>query len=283
MPSFRRVVQGLALTTIFTMSAGSPVPPQADSANLGHCGGRPRPTVTITTTVTSGLPVATGGPSDPSDPVDPTGTTTATSASSTSASSTSAAPTGAAPALPTTGVAPELLGPDFPLLHVAIGRGVQNYTCAGAGSNSTAVGAVATLFDATELAFTDLDAVHAAVLAVIKKPQDGIPVNNNVQLQKLGDHFFDQNGVPTFNLGPEGKIFYAAKTGGAKAPANADKGPLGTGAVDWLQMKPKVPYSSETVGIGEVYRVETAGGVAPPCTEAGPISVQYAAEYWFFA
>lgn len=84
-------------------------------------------------------------------------------------------------------------------------------------------------------------------------------------------------------MGAEKKIFYAKKTGGTDAPLDANKGPAGTGAVAWLQMKPKVPYVSETVGIGEVYRVETAGGVAPACTEAGTLTVQYAAEYWFFA
>ena len=39
--------------------------------------------------------------------------------------------------------------------YVAIGRGIQNYTCATASSVPVALGAVATLFDATSLAYSN--------------------------------------------------------------------------------------------------------------------------------
>lgn len=77
------------------------------------------------------------------------------------------------------------------------------------------------------------------------------------------------------------KILFAGKTGDVKAPSTASKGPSGTGAVDWLQLTAKpAPYVS--AGLSVAYRVVTAGGVAPACTAAGTLSVQYAAEYWFY-
>jgi hypothetical protein len=100
-------------------------------------------------------------------------------------------------------------------------------------------------------------------------------------MKPLGTHFFDSKGTPTFNLSAVGKILYAAKVGDVKAPATSNKGPEGTGAVDWLALTAKIGYTS--VGLGEVYRVVTAGGNPPTtCSAAGVVSVQYAAEYWLF-
>jgi hypothetical protein len=100
-------------------------------------------------------------------------------------------------------------------------------------------------------------------------------------LTALGNHYFDFSGTPTFNLSAVNKILFGAKTGDVKAPSTASKGPLGTGAVDWLQLNAKpAPYVS--AGVSQAYRVVTAGGNAPPCTAAGTLTVQYAAEYWFY-
>jgi hypothetical protein len=100
----------------------------------------------------------------------------------------------------------------------------------------------------------------------------------------LGHHFFDAFLTPTFDLSSVGKILYAGKTADIKAPLTASKGPAGTGAVDWLQLKAKSTYTS--VELSVAYRVETAGGVAFSCnTSTSPTavqSVQYAAEYWFY-
>jgi hypothetical protein len=97
----------------------------------------------------------------------------------------------------------------------------------------------------------------------------------------LGHHFFDSAGTPTFDLASVNKILYGKKNGDVLAPADASKGPAGTGAVDWLSLIAKPGYTS--VGLGQVYRVETAGGAAPAvCPSAGVISVQYSAEYWFY-
>ena len=48
----------------------------------------------------------------------------------------------------------------------------------------------------------------------------------------LGHHYFDFAGTPTFDLSEVGTILYCAKKNEVKAPATANKGPAGTGAVD---------------------------------------------------
>jgi len=50
--------------------------------------------------------------------------------------------------------------------------------------------------------------------------------------------------------------------------------------VHWLQL---VAKDQSSVGLQTVYRVVTAGGNAPAkCGALREISVQYAAEYWFY-
>jgi hypothetical protein len=98
----------------------------------------------------------------------------------------------------------------------------------------------------------------------------------------IGSHYFQADGTPTFDLITVREILFAKKVADIKAPASANKGLGGYGAVDWLALGDK----SESVGLRQVYRVVTAGGSAPAtCTEGGAntiISVQYAAEYWFY-
>jgi hypothetical protein len=97
----------------------------------------------------------------------------------------------------------------------------------------------------------------------------------------LGNHFFDIAGTPTFDLSTVHKIGYMAKTVSVSAPATANKGPADTGAVPWLDLNQKQGYISKN--ISQVYRVETAGGNQfVNCSVAGTMTVQYAAEYWFY-
>lgn len=170
-------------------------------------------------------------------------------------------------------------------MAVAVGRGIQNYTCSAPTALPSAIGAVATLFDATSLAYSDEALLNTipAIAVYMPLPSSNLSLSF-ANLDVLGHHFFDASGTPTFDLSSISKILYAAKTGDIKAPATANKGPAGTGAVDWLKLDAKATYTS--VGLKEVYRVETAGGSAPSnCTgvAAGAVvSVQYAAEYWFY-
>lgn len=210
------------------------------------------------------------------------------------------------------------------LKYLAIGHGLQNYTCASAGANATAVGALAVLYDATALFSSPvyanlspatlweqaipLNLVNAAAAgpvsaaapatqdelayqAVAANPFPNPPVALTVggtEIAFLGVHYFDAASAPTFDLSAStDKLFFSgAKTGSVKAPADANKGLLATGAVDWLQLGDNGKGLSS--GVTQVYRVVTAGGVAEACsvsgaTPAGQVfSVPYAAQYWFY-
>lgn len=190
-------------------------------------------------------------------------------------------PSAAAPVLP----ASTLPTTNLTFAYVAIGRGVQNYTCTALNTTPvTGLGAIATLYDATSLARTNLPALHLIPGQAVNTPPTAAgyvlpPQYRNLPL--LGHHLFLSDATPTFDLNAVGKILYAKRLNGTSAPTNAPKGPAGTGAVDWLQLAAKTTYTS--VGLSMVYRVETAGGNPPAtCTTTGVISMQYAAEYWFY-
>ncbi len=50
--------------------------------------------------------------------------------------------------------------------------------------------------------------------------------------------------------------------------------------IDFCRLTKKANYTS--IGESVVYRVVTAGGNPLNCTATGVMSVQYAAEYWFY-
>lgn len=97
--------------------------------------------------------------------------------------------------------------------------------------------------------------------------------------------------MPTWELSSssssssEKKILYGTSIADIPAPQGADAGPQGYGAVDWKVLKAQ---AGSVGGLSEVYRVETAGGKAPPaggdCGDEGEVVlVEYAAMYWFYA
>lgn len=98
----------------------------------------------------------------------------------------------------------------------------------------------------------------------------------------LGHHYFDSTSTPMFDLVPAGLRASVVKLDGVGAPDRADRGPMGTGAVQWLRLGDSGLGLSDGVTI--VYRVLTAGGVALPCSVTGPVvqSVPYATYYWFY-
>ncbi|KAL3424312.1 malate dehydrogenase [Phlyctema vagabunda] len=186
----------------------------------------------------------------------------------------------ASPSLPVNGGTTELPAPgNATFKYVAVGRGIQNYTCAAANATPVAIGAVATLFDGSSLASTDptkLDTFPA--LAVYQPvPTCSLDIAGD-ELAILGRHYFDIAGTPVFDLYTVDAVLKGKKTASIKAPATADLGPDNTGAVDWLQLQDK----GGSVGITEVYRVVTAGGNPLACTAAGVISIPYASQYWFY-
>jgi hypothetical protein len=146
-----------------------------------------------------------------------------------------------------------------------------------------ALGALATLFDATALAYSNENLLNTlpGLIVYLPLPSSGKLAMAGCDLDILGHHYFDSAGTPTFNLSTLNKIGYVGKTASINAPASANKGPAGTGAVPWLQLNKKTGYTS--VGISQVYRVETAGGNPElTCTVAGVMSIPYGAEYWFY-
>ncbi|EFQ31458.1 malate dehydrogenase [Colletotrichum graminicola] len=215
------------------------------------------------------------------------------------------------PTLPTHGNGAELPAPaaDLVLKYLALGHGIQNYTCVATDATTltaVATGALAGLYDAQPLypnagpgSLPSVDAFDALTTntvwdAPLPLVSDGVTrfgasstapfpapadlvLPNVAPLKQIGVHFFDNTGVPTFKVGAD--ILKGAKLDGIKAPSSADPGPEKTGAVDWLQLGDK----GGSKGITAVYRVVTAGGVANKCTTAGASdSVPYAAYYWLY-
>jgi hypothetical protein len=179
------------------------------------------------------------------------------------------------------------------LKAITLGQGTQNYTCTASGATPVAIGATATLFDASPF------------LELFPSPQEAMPFLDRLpeylmwllnieadlhadllaqyRIPILGNHYFNAAGQPTFDLGSTGLIV-AKKVSGIPAPSTACAGPPGMqnyGAVDWLKLQDVGTGVSR--GLCQVYRVETAGGKAPPtCSQAGPIEIPYATLYWFY-
>ncbi|KAF2683639.1 hypothetical protein K458DRAFT_418622 [Lentithecium fluviatile CBS 122367] len=164
--------------------------------------------------------------------------------------------------------------------HVAIGHGTQNYTCADSTSATApkAGGAFATLYNATCLAIRAPPIMADMVNIAITDPP---PREDIASILESGHHEFTETGVPLFKLVTD-KVNYgyvkAKPVANATAPATAARGENGMGSVLWLKL---VAVEGD---YKEVYRIETAGGVAPKTCEgmASHFEVPYATQYWFW-
>lgn len=176
-----------------------------------------------------------------------------------------------------------LPAPNGTLKFITIARGTQNYTCTSASPSPVLVGANAVLFDASPLLPLLPPGEGTAVLDLL--PRYVIDFNfaaiEASQIPRLGIHYFDSKGVPTFDLGNNG-LLKGKGFGDVPAPANASAGAFdqGYGAVDWKSLTD----AGGSVGLKEVYRVETAGGKAQPSCAGvtAPIYIDYSALYWFY-
>lgn len=173
------------------------------------------------------------------------------------------------------------------LKAITLGRGTQNYTCATntASSVPVAIGAVATLFDATPLLAFLPQEEGKELLNILPGFLVSFPYAalENSSLPIKGHHYFNAAGVPTFDLTSTGVgLLLGGKIGDVLPPKRSIAGPddVGNGAVDWLTLTAK-PGSSN---LQEVYRTWTAGGKPPAnCADQPPvITMQYAAQYWFY-
>lgn len=167
------------------------------------------------------------------------------------------------------------------LAHVAIGRGTQNYTCASSTSADAPKlqGANATLYNVTCYSVR-APAVLASIPAIALN--QAVDLNQDVQKYTVsGHHEFTAAGVPLFKLVTD-KANYgyvqAKSVANTTAPADSDKGTNGLGSVAWLKL------AAVEGDYKEIYRLSTAGGVAPKTCENQPakFDVDYAAEYWFW-
>ncbi|KAF3023549.1 hypothetical protein E8E14_010002 [Neopestalotiopsis sp. 37M] len=240
---------------------------------------------------------------------DASSTTSVVAAATSTATANDETTTPAAPTLPVTGGTSELPAANGTLIAVAVGHGIQNYTCTAANATATSLGALAVLYDITSI-YASLSSDEQDQLPITLLRTTDLPLNLaepldpdnqyaadvadpwiadadvtldgvDEPLSVLGHHFFDASLTPTFDLynAADNLLFKGGKLSGVKAPADADPGILNTGAVDWLQLGDK----GASVGLTEVYRVVTAGGGALACAEAGQVfSVPYAAQYWFY-
>jgi hypothetical protein len=185
------------------------------------------------------------------------------------------------------------------LEFAGLGVGVQNYSCASTSSAPKSIGAIATLFDVTKSlqktgdVSSDLSTQYLKAYEKKACIADATDISDNsceesinaLNFDVLGKHYFasiNGAGVPSFDI-YKGDFLSAQKIGDVLAPADAYDGQNGAGAVDWLFLPND--GSGRSVGLSEVYRINTAGGVpdSTQCsTGVAQFSVKYAAEYWFF-
>lgn len=175
------------------------------------------------------------------------------------------------------------VGDGYTLRHIAIGRGTQNYTCASSTSSDipVAAGAVAALFNAT----CDAARLNVQVLADVTRLSlnYAIPTTPAAEKRLSGHHEFTEKKIPLFKLQtPAVNYGYVQATLDAvksAAPKDASKGSNGLGSVPWIKL------NAVEGDYKEVYRIHTAGGVAPKTCEglASGFTVEYSAQYWFYA
>jgi hypothetical protein len=188
------------------------------------------------------------------------------------------------------------------LKYVALGMGVQNYSCPAtttststssastASATPVAIGAIATLYDATQL-FANTACLGQNALSALEVGltciADGL--ENTMSLPLLGHHYFDSLSRPTFDLSSTGAFLSAKKIAAVPAPSGDSgmnqscAGRNGAGAVDWLFLEDCA--DSLSTGVSAVYRVGTTGGkaVGGCAGKAGQtIQSDYGALYWFY-
>ncbi|GKU15402.1 unnamed protein product [Fusarium langsethiae] len=194
------------------------------------------------------------------------------------------------PMLPTNGGSSELPAPpeDVKLKHIALGFGIQNYSCADTDANPVAIGALAVLYDITFLypgqSSSSVTPAEWSSFPSYVLDAGQVPLNRNEDGGASLTNPFPRNdrsgltGVPTFDLDKANQLLVAKKISSIEAPSSAPAGPEGTGAVDWLYLGD----AGGSYGISFVYRVLTAGGAPHSCEDKGSRSTSYTTLYWFY-
>lgn len=175
---------------------------------------------------------------------------------------------------------------------VALGVGIQNYTCAGPSGEPESAGAIATLFDATEILRQKEPATWPDLMLRYFTAYSGLPCQASINLDRseceerangqylkvIGKHWFGGDTVqnaPLFYVAGRA-VLSARKVGVAPPDRKTD--------VDWLFLTTDEPHRPGK--LVEVYRILTTGGrpQRSACKKAGDVlSVKYVATYWFYA
>jgi len=165
-------------------------------------------------------------------------------------------------------------------IHILLGTGVQNYTCSATGTYTSA-GAVAELYDISCLYGTKLfDCVQIDWFNLPLELKKDIQTDLDRTALFVAKHYFITNPITGTGINPK---FASARDGGASfivaAKAAGIHAANNVTDVDWLELAHVQGDFATTV-----FRVDTIGGQPPAsCTPgSGPISVPYAAKYWFY-
>jgi hypothetical protein len=139
------------------------------------------------------------------------------------------------------------------------------------------VGALASLFNATCLAAESPALLSMLPGIALEWP---VPAADDAAADAFlsGHHYFLDKTTPFFDLDTSAHSWGTA----ACAKTNSSAGPNPAANVPWLMLTVK---SADGCTLSEIYRVNTAGGVAPANCAGQPamIEVNYAAEYWMYS
>jgi len=171
--------------------------------------------------------------------------------------------------------------------NIALGVGVQNYTCSTSGT-FTSAGAVAELIDISCLFGSPKFGSLTTDAFKIFNASKQVTVTNVMNALSssfvvLGQHYFVKNPFTGTGVSPTFDFRAASKKGDPNAFVIANKtgdvaAPSGPQDVDWLEL---IGAAGDLAK--HVFRIDTTAGQPPSsCTPGAAISVKYTAQYWFY-
>jgi len=186
-----------------------------------------------------------------------------------------------------------LTAPTSPPSFIALGVGVQNYTCNATSLTYSNVGAVAELFDISCLYGTpEFSKVQDDSYTLWSEAPSSLTAQDVIsdlgcKPPVLGQHYFVPNPNPAPGspaISPKWDFTSGAEKGNSNAFVIAAKvgdipAPTGKDDVDWLQLKKVQGELADSV-----YRVATKAGQPPASCAAGSpvLSVKYTSIYYLF-
>ncbi|KAJ6464855.1 hypothetical protein C8R45DRAFT_779449, partial [Mycena sanguinolenta] len=177
-----------------------------------------------------------------------------------------------------------LVAPTTAPLFVALGVGVQNYSCSSTTSTYASIGAVASLFDISCFdqtpEFANLQTTAFDIWSKVGPAVTATSIGSRILAPLvLGYHYFvtspSGTGIsPKWDFTHSGKGYViGAKVGDIVAPTNP------TTNVDWLALN-NVQGSLAS----KIFRIDTVGGQPPASCVPGsdPISIKYVGRYYLY-